>query len=227
MRYIAALIERLLIKCEGVHDLVDLDGNIYTTIIIGYQEWILENLRVTQYSNRTTIPYLTLNDDWITDITGAYCWYNNNIGNKTPYGALYNWYAVNNAHGLAYLERGGVQEVGWRVPTEPDFDSLITFLGGGPISGGKLKEIGIIHWDTPNTGADNSSGFTALGTGYREGTTGEFGSLGLQCGLWSSTIRIDYPSFSYNLLLNHDSAIGNLTNTTQKNGFSIRLVRDI
>ena len=225
MRYIAALIERLLIKCEGIHELVDLDGNIYTTVIIGSQEWIAQNLKVTQYSNRTTIPYLTLNGDWIADVSGAYCWYNNDIGYKTPYGSLYNWYAVINVHGLAYLERGGVQETGWRIPTDDDWQDLVDFAGGNPVAGGKLKEVGITHWATPNNGATNEYGFTSLPAGERNGITGVFNVIYNFVSYWTSdAVDANYSwanqMFYTSVIVQHESGY-------KKSGGSVRLVRDI
>lgn len=118
---------------------------------------------------------------WVSDTSGAYCWYNNDIANKDDYGALYNWYAVNvdpsDLKDIAYLERDGVQESGWRTPTEADFNELSTYLGGDTVSGGKLKETGFVYWDSPNIGATNESGFTALGGGYRDTDGGFYGSI--------------------------------------------------
>jgi uncharacterized protein (TIGR02145 family) len=136
--------------------IMDADGNEYTSVIIGSQEWLVENLMTTKYADGTPIPNLIVDGDWIADVTGAYCWYNNDIANKPTYGALYNWYAVNNAHGLA--------PIGWRVPSDTDFAALIAYVGGDTVAGGKLKEIGMTHFN-PNTGATNDYG---LGAGARE-----------------------------------------------------------
>ena len=144
----------------GVQSVIyDVDGNIYTFVTIGTQQWLVENLKTTKYRDGTPIPNVTVDATWAADITGAYCWYNNDIANKTPYGALYNWYAVNNAHVLA--------PTGWRVPSNADWATLIAFLGGSAVAGGKLKEQGLAHWDNPNTDATDDYGFKALGNGYR------------------------------------------------------------
>jgi uncharacterized protein (TIGR02145 family) len=155
--------------------LIDEDGNIYTSVIIGTQEWMVENLKTTKYADGTPIPNLTLDADWIAEDgsvghDGAYCWYNNDIANKTPYGALYNWYAVDNAKSLAVgqFTEGGNPSVGWRVPSITDFDTLVTFLGGALVAGGKLKEVGETHWDAPNIDAFDTYGFKAVGAGNRE-----------------------------------------------------------
>ena len=223
MRYIAALIERLLIKCVRIHELVDLDGNIYTTVIIGSQEWIVENLRVTQYADGTIIPHLTATDDWIADITGAYCWYNNDIGHKTPYGALYNWYTVNNAHGLAYLKRSGVQEAGWRIPDYNDINDLGIFLGG--TAAAALKEVGLIHWNAPNTDATNSTGFTAIGSGYRH-SDGNFYNFHEICKWWASDNLGGASAYRASVTY-LDPGVYQITDRAREYGMSIRLVRDI
>jgi uncharacterized protein (TIGR02145 family) len=162
---------------------------------------------------------------WSDDTAGAYCWYNNNIINKTTYGALYNWYAVNNPHGLAFFKRGGVQENGWRIPTDTDYTNLSTYLGGDTVSGGKLKEIGLDHWTSPNTSATDQYGFKLYGAGGRAGSSGIYTVLNLYSDLWSST---GYNStsawgkgFAYNL------ATMAYSNYPKNNGFSVRCVKDI
>jgi uncharacterized protein (TIGR02145 family) len=146
--------------------LVDIDGNRYHTVTIGTQEWIVENLRTTRYADGTAIPNLTGDAEWLADVTGAYCWMYNNPQYKETYGALYNWYAIGNAAGLVYFSRAGVQEATWRVPTQADWDALET-AAGGALAGGNLKEVGLVHWDTPNIGATDLYGFRALGGGNR------------------------------------------------------------
>lgn len=146
--------------------LVDIDGNRYHTVTIGAMEWTIENLRTTRYANGNAIANITGDAEWLADVTGAYCWLYNNPQYKETYGALYNWYAISNAAGLAYFLRAGVQEVGWRVPTQADWDTLEA-NSGAAISGGNLKEVGLVHWDTPNFGATDLYGFRALAAGNR------------------------------------------------------------
>ena len=205
--------------------LLDKSGNEYTTVIIGAQEWIVENFKSTIYADDATIPNLTANGDWLADVTGAYCWYNNDIGYKTPYGALYNWHAVNNAHGLAYLERGGVLEAGWRVPTNIELAALVTYFGGDTIAGGPLKEIGNIHWDI-NVGATNSSGLTFVGAGARSQADGSFGLIKEYTYNWSGNEQdVDY---AYNLIINNYSIVVEVAEYSSKiRGVSVRLVRDV
>jgi len=150
---------------------------------------------------------------WVNDTNGAYCWYNNDIANKTPYGALYNWYAVDNAHGLA--------PTGWRVPSDADFTTLITYIGGDAVAGGKLKEQGITHWITPNTGATDDYGFAHRGGGRRY--LGLFDTL-MQTGyLRSSSIWATSSVF----FTGHTITNMNIGYYDKTDGYSIRCMRDV
>lgn len=142
----------------------DVDGNVYHTVIIGSQTWMVENLKTTKYNDGTAIPLVTDGAAWSKLTTPAYCWYNNDEADyKNPYGALYNWYTVNT---------GKLSPAGWHVPTDAEWATLVSYLGDTTIVGGKLKEAGTTHWVSPNTGATNSSGFTALpgGSHYTDGS---------------------------------------------------------
>lgn len=89
----------------------DIDGNVYKTVTIGTQCWMSENLKTTKYRNGNPIPNITDNGAWAALTTGAYCWYNNDeSNNKVTYGALYNYYAVNDSRSIA--------PVGWHIPTD-------------------------------------------------------------------------------------------------------------
>lgn len=157
----------------------DYDNNIYHTVIIGTQTWMVENLRTTHYNDGGNIENVGDNTAWHNNTTGAYCWYNNDgaaaIGG--PYGALYNFYAVNS---------GKLCPPGWHVPSDVEWTKLTDFCGGALLAGGKLKESGTTHWNSPNTGADNSYGFTALPGGFRHSGTGEFQSMNTIGNWWST-----------------------------------------
>lgn len=156
--------------------MTDQDGNVYKTVAIGTQTWMAENLRTTTYNDGTAIQNVTDNDSWASS-TGAYCNYNNTTVTDTiaTYGRLYNWYAVNT---------GKLAPKGWHVPTDAEWTTLTTYLGGESVSGGKLKETGTTHWISPNTGATNETGFTALPGGFRR-SNGTFSDIG-GCGSWWS-----------------------------------------
>ncbi|MRS02175.1 hypothetical protein EG832_02935, partial [bacterium] len=165
--------------------LIDRDGNTYNTVIIGDQTWMAENLKTTLFNDNTAIPYAIENTSWSTASGSAYCWYNNDIANKNAFGALYNWYAV---------MTNKLCPVGWHVPTLGDWDDLAIFLGGESIAGGKMKATGTNYWSSPNTGATNESGFSALPGGLRS-MYGNFGNIG-DFGYWWSD-NDGYPSATY------------------------------
>ena len=157
----------------------DIEGNAYDIITIGTQDWMKQNLKATHYKNGTEIQQVTYYLTWADLNTGAYRWvWDENLNQQTTsYGALYNWFTVNT---------GNLCPNGWHVPTDAEWTTLTTFLGGESIAGGKLKEAGLMHWYSPNTAATNESGFTALPAGYIS-----FGGQAFQFGLyafwWSST----------------------------------------
>ena len=118
-----------------VSGLVDIDGNVYSTVVIVTQTWMAENLKVTKYRNGDNITHITTNSDWPNDTDGAYGDYNNNPTNSNTYGRLYNWYAVDNSSGLC--------PEGWHVPTSEEYNALKTHLGTN--AGQKMKEAGTEH----------------------------------------------------------------------------------
>jgi len=109
----------------------------------------------------------------------AWCYYNNDSANGVIYGKLYNWYAAS----LIDTDMG-TASYGWHVPTEVEFNTLVTALGGSSVAGGKMKKEGADYWNSPNNGADNESGFTGLGTGYRN-TDGSFTGIKQTEGIWA------------------------------------------
>lgn len=137
----------------------DIDGNIYSTIGIGGQIWMAENLKVTQYRNGDEIPNLTDDILWSNTNEGAYCSYNNDPNIAAVYGNLYNWYTV--------IDGRNIAPEGWHIPTEDEWDKLINWLGGEDTAGGKLKSTDL--WNAPNAGATNESGFSGLPAGMKLG----------------------------------------------------------
>jgi len=203
------------------------DGNIeidVTTaitsfgILITANDWDNSNPFATDFSVDISASYETFTG-WQEDTTGAYCWYSNNIAYKTPYGALYNKYAVDNAHGLVYFERDAVEEVGWRVPSAADWATLIAYLGGIDF-GYKLKEVGITYWTTPNTGASDDYGFAGVGGGKRDGTAGAFSELNEKCYFWVEGIEYAY-------YLEYSSIYLVASIMASANGLTVRCVNDV
>jgi uncharacterized protein (TIGR02145 family) len=194
--------------------IVDGDGNIYTSIAIGTQEWLVENLKTTRFNDGVT----SLGTNF-TGTAPAYAWYNNDISYKPVYGALYNWYAVDAA------STGGknICPVGWHVPTDEEWTALTTYLGGTSVAGGPMKEAGTTHWNSPNSGATNSSGFTALPGGYRYGD-GTFHVLGNDGSYWS--ITQEGVSFAWYRSLYYIGTLVISNNRDKRYGYSVRCVKD-
>ena len=177
----------------------DADGNSYTTVQIGEQTWMAENLRTTKLNDGTAIANVTDNSKWATLTTPAYCWYDNQSSNKEVYGALYNWFTV---------ETGKLCPEGWRVANDNDWVKMelglglhtleVDFLGWRGEEnnvGGKLKETGTAHWKSPNSGATNETGFAARPGGQRS-LNGEFEYLNEYHYWWLSVPPDDAYGFS-------------------------------
>ena len=198
--------------------ILDGDGNEYFKITIGTQVWLTINLRTTKYNDGTPIPLVTNSSDWGNLTTPGYCWYNNDsTANALPYGALYNYYAI------ADTATKQVCPEGWHVPSDDEWATLVGFLEGYPVAGGKLKEEGTLHWNSPNTGATNSSGFTAVAGGNRN-TGGVFDEFLGGAFFWSSTVYSPDRGWYHYLSTNSDDAYRD--NNLKDIGFSVRCIKD-
>lgn len=191
----------------------DIDGNLYHSVTIGTQIWMLENLKVTHFRNGDSIPFVTSSISWPFAVPRV-CVYNNDENYRAIYGCLYNWHAVNDSRGLA--------PQGWHIPSRTEWQILINYLGDF-MCGGKLKEAGTEHWIYGNYGATNESGFTALPGGGRT-YSGVFGGSGYGCNFWTSTAYIAtgayFRSIEYNStqVMNYDG--------DKMYGMSIRCIKD-
>jgi len=192
----------------------DIDGNVYNTVAIGTQVWMVENLKTTKYNDGTPIPLVTVGSTWINLTTGGYCWYNDSIAYGNTYGALYNWHAVN---------MGKLAPNGWHVPSDSEWTVLTSFLGGLTVAGGALKESGTTHWLSPNTGATNSSGFSALPGGYRN-NDGSFLAVVTNAYWWCSPASGALNSWYRDMAWNYAGVDRNDFNVPY--GFSVRCVKD-
>jgi uncharacterized protein (TIGR02145 family) len=192
----------------------DIDGNTYTSIIINGQEWMQQNLAVTKYRNGDPIPTGLSNTTWQNTTNGAYAIYNNDAANNTLYGKLYNWYAVNDSRGLC--------PTGWHVPSDAEWTTLETNLGGSSVAGGKMKAT--TGWNSPNTGATNESGFTGFPGGYRD-TNGSYLFIGF-IGHWWSSAENDSNNAWGRKLYYSNSTVLRISLANKRDGFSVRCVRD-
>lgn len=209
--------------------ITDIDGNVYPTLIIGEQEWMTSNLKVTHYNNGEPIPTDYSNAQWSNLSTGAYCIYDNDPVNADIYGALYNWYAVNDPRGIA--------PEGWHVATDEEIMELEMFLGmseseandfdyRGTNEGSKLAGRSDLWADgllesNPEFG---TSGFNFLPGGYRYYTDGAYSYKILNGYLWTSTENAVNHAW-YRLMDSNYSEIARF-GRTQQCGFSVRCVRD-
>lgn len=188
----------------------------YQVVWICCNPWMTKNLDVSTYRNGDPIPNVTDEDEWTALTSGAYCYYNNDSTTyAATYGKLYNWHAVNDSRGLA--------PEGWHIPTDLEWSTLGTCLGGDAVAGGPMKEIGTTHWTTPNTGATNISGFTGLPGGLRF-DAGTFTAIGTSGYWWSSTISD--ANYSWIRYLEHASGSLYRTSSPNRYGFSVRCLRD-
>jgi uncharacterized protein (TIGR02145 family) len=203
----------------------DIDGNVYNTVTIGTQVWMKENLKTTKYNDGTAISNITVNATWTALTTGAYCDYSNTPANSTTYGRLYNWYAVDNNAATRVASNGGknVCPNGWHVPTDAEWTTLTTYLGGESVAGGKLKETGTTHWESPNEGATNETGFTALPGGNRN-NNGAFNEIGTNGFWWSSTESAAATAWYRAIYYNFSSVFR--FSYYKLYGFSVRCLRD-
>ena len=194
----------------------DADNNNYPVVEIGTQIWMAENLKTIKYRDGTVIPNVTDNTAWSNLTTGAYCDYDNDPGNGTIYGKLYNWHAAVEIHNLC--------PTGWHVPIHDEWLLLNTYLGDGLIAGGKLKETGTTSWDPPNTDATNETGFTALPGGYRTGYQVAFKDIKKEAS-WQSASEIDGLN-SYGACTVYNYGYLATVKGNKQNGFSIRCIKD-
>ncbi len=212
-------VDNLIESVKGVlagYKVIDVDGNIYNSVMIGNQRWMTENLRTTKYNDGTPIAKVTDNS-WRSLTSGAYCWYNNDSATyNIPYGKLYNFHTV-------YIPRETQKlcPAGWHVPSQTEWEELITFLGGTKEAGGKLKETGTTHWRAPNHRATNETGFTALPGGIRPDRFEEIGGAG---SWWSSTAKDPKRSYSIRLMFDSEGIFPGITNS--ESGLSVRCLKD-
>lgn len=200
----------------GPAALTDLDGNSYPVVQIGDQYWMGTNLRTTRYCDGTSIPQITGNTEWTLASGGAWCHYENDASHDATYGKLYNWLVMDGPCSVC--------PTGWHVPNDSDWTELTDFLGGGGVAGGKLKSTGTEYWQSPNTGATNSSGFAALPGGLRVTDAGASTDMGTDAYFWS-TSSINPGNGRY-YKLTHWQSGSTRSDAEKRYGFSVRCIRD-
>lgn len=185
----------------------------YKVITINDQTWMVENLNVSVFLNGDSIPEVKNSNDWLSASKNGQpaCCYYNNITNSTT-GKLYNWFAINDKRGLI--------PVGWKIPSNKDFDELTKNLGGEKIAGAKLKSS--LGWSKKGKGT-NESGFTAIPSGMRQ-FNGNFQNINDYSYLWTSTERKGDNAWYFGL--NDINSIAKTFFSQKGNGFSIRCIKN-
>ena len=214
------------IAMNGSTTVVDFDGNIYQTVQIGNQTWMAENLKVTHFPDGAEIPLVTNKTSWANlgdnDTQKAYCFYDND--ENSEYGVLYTSAAAMNGAGSSRTNPSGIQGVcpdNWHLPSDMEWWELRSYLGTATAAG-KMKTVN--YWASPNTGATNESGFSALPGGDRRPDNGVFRNLSYG-GVWHTT----YHKSATNILvinilyLNEDIKAYNLP---KSGAYSVRCVKD-
>jgi uncharacterized protein (TIGR02145 family) len=223
----------LLIHCSTPESTVkDADGNVYHTVKIGNQVWMVENLRTTRFNDGSAIPQVTKKTSWKKLTTPGYCWYDNDITKSgSKYGALYNWYAVDTKK---------LSPEGWHVPADSEWDTLTNYLitngynYDGTTTGDKIAKSLAAKTDwkvSTEPGAigndltqNNRSSFSALPGGFRD-DYGKFHQIGEFGSWWSATDMEVSTACIHNLFYNY-VLLGWDFKSHKSCGFSVRLLRD-
>ena len=198
--------------CPGTPTVTDADGNVYNTVQIGEQCWMKENLNVgiridgsQEMTDNSTIE--------------KYC-YNDDPANCEIYGGLYLWNEMMQYTATQSVQ--GICPIGWHLPSDDEWISMSEFLGGAGLSGGKMKETGTEHWASPNEGATNESGFSALPGGQRH-SSNLFSYMGGYGKFWSSTF--DNTHHWSNQLVSNE-AVWRRVYGTPDYAYSVRCLKD-
>ena len=203
--------------CDEITEVcVDIDGNFYSTVQIGNQLWMSENLKTTRYNNGDEIPTGLTDGEWQNTTSGALAVYDDNESNADIYGRLYNWYAV--------VDNRGVCPENFHVPTDEEYTQLTIYLGGSEVAGGKMKEAGLEHWNNPNTGATNESGFSGLPGGFRN-ISGSYVYMGSD-GYFRSSSEYSNSQAWFHSLHYGNSVVYRDFNMSKQSGLSVRCVGD-
>jgi uncharacterized protein (TIGR02145 family) len=207
--------------------ILDVDGNIYSSVKIGTQLWMKENLRVSRYRNGDPIITGLSNSDWGSTLIGSYSYYGGDSSNNTTYGKLYNWYSTQDSRNLC--------PIGWHIPSDEEWKTLESYLGmpsseldnvnerGASQSvGGKLKSTSGL-WNPPNTGATDQTGFNGLPGGLRN-DGGIYQYLG-EIGIWW-TKSVDFQFLPWYRALAWVRGGVDRVITTKPFGMSVRCIKD-
>jgi uncharacterized protein (TIGR02145 family) len=195
------------------------DNREYKWVLIGDQTWMAENLNISNVINAR-------NGQISNNSIQIVCYEDDEV-NCIEFGGLYSWDVIDQ-----YIKTEGVRSIcpeGWYLPYDRDWQVLVDYLGGEKVAGGSLKEAGTDHWDKPNTGATNSSGFSALGSGLFSTTAGGFINKGAACQYWTSSLNRLYSgennTYITRILLKRNTSVTKGMGT-KGDAYSVRCLKD-
>jgi len=209
----------LFVICSlEAQEIKDYDGNTYKEISYGQQKWLACNLKVSHFRNGDPIMHAETIEEWLKAAQQgipAWCYPGNDKRNDFKHGKLYNWYAVNDPRGLS--------PEGWNIPANSDWMQLVKSLNGNDVAGGRLKQPG----DWKSGSGTNSIGFSALPSGYRDGS-GTFKDFGKSAGWWSVSSPVDVKPTDekYYVRIKDRSSGVNYLPVARSFGLSVRCVKD-
>lgn len=202
----------------------DADGNTYATIVLGNgQEWMAENLRTTSYANGDAIAEVG-GTSWSGLSTGAYCWHSSNADSSVIFGLLYNFHTV--------ADDRNVCPDGWHVPSVDEWNSLIAYIDPtaqldtnpqSTVAGARMKSTDSDHWQEPNNEANNLSGFSGVGAGFRS-NDGSFYSFRQFGYWWTSTENTTTTARNRSLYYGNGQLGSYISN--RRSGLSVRCLKD-
>jgi uncharacterized protein (TIGR02145 family) len=195
---------------------MDIEGNVYGSVKLVNFTWMTENLRTTRLNDGTQIPLVTENAAWSSQVSAAYCWYDNKEENKETFGALYNWEAV---------KSGKLCPAGWHMPTDEEWAAFDKIYGGNAYAGGYLKEPGLEHWLKPNDWLESFyNRFRALPGGERD-DMGKFNKKGTMGVWWSDVDPRKEVSWAREIISN-STALRRRKTENNAVGYSVRCVKN-
>jgi uncharacterized protein (TIGR02145 family) len=203
-------------------DLKDIDGNTYKTVILGSQQWMAENLKVTKFNDGTEIPNNTDPLQWYDLTTPSWCYYNDNASLNADYGKLYNLYVIQ----MDLNGNKNVCPVGWHVPSVSDWEKLTEYLGGRVGIGVKLKEKGTDHWMYIDNSITNSALFYARAGGDRANRSPSFLGLKETARWWSTTEDADSPGGYKTYYLSSYNNNSDFISVPKDMGISVRCIKN-
>ena len=231
---IAALLIVFTTSCNKVNEPVfggtvnDIDGNVYHTVTIGSQTWLIENLKTTHFNDSTSIPLVIDSLAWTKLQTPGFCWYeNDSITNNKTYGILYNWYVVNS---------NKIAPKGWHVPSDDEWTILENNVSQFYNTSGSLAKIlaSVSYWRKStssgaignNTTKNNTSGFSAVPGGYKLINKYYFSKIDSLGVWWSSTEQTDSINKAWCMSLRNDLSTVERSSYLKQSGFSIRCIKN-